>query len=514
LRLEDIDVVATHGKAPPHPSRDPFEEKDRIIRGADLDEATRDRQLRSLWARFEHETEVLGVRTPGYLKQLAQLGRPLRVYEHHKAHAASAYYGSGWDKALVLTADGWGEDGSSTLWSAADGEMTLLGRSHTFDSLGYFYGSITKSLGFIPHRHEGKVLGLAAYCDAPRSFGTIRRMIDYDASARGFRGRMENGIYLPRFENPALTRLSSEFPREDIAASAQIALEEVVTALVKDQGSRAAKLCVAGGIFANVKLNQRLGELNNVEEIFVFPNMGDGGLSVGAAWLAHRELSSRNPGRFGSPYLGPAPIRREVEDALASSGLRYRREQNVHAAIAELLASGHVVARFHGAMEYGPRALGHRSILYHAQDPSVNQWLNERLHRSEFMPFAPVTLAFEAGRFYRDVHKAPTPAKYMAITFDCTEEMKAQSPAAVHIDGTARPQLVSPDDNPDLHDILVAYRGKTGLCSLINTSFNMHEEPIVCSVDDAVRAFRAGGLSHLAIGDFIVEGEDAVTPIR
>jgi carbamoyltransferase len=162
-------------------------------------------------------------------------------------------------------------------------------------------------------------------------------------------------------------------------------------------------------------------------------------------------------------------------------------------------------------MEFGPRALGHRSILYHAKDPSVNGWLNDRLHRSEFMPFAPATLAEEAGRFYRNLEKASVSARYMTITFDCTPEMRAESPAAVHVDGTARPQIVSADHHPDLHQILSHYRAKTGLSSVINTSFNMHEEPIVCTAEDAVRAFQASGLRYLALGDFLVDAEEGTS---
>jgi len=155
-------------------------------------------------------------------------------------------------------------------------------------------------------------------------------------------------------------------------------------------------------------------------------------------------------------------------------------------------------------MEYGPRALGNRSILYHAKDPDVNQWLNQRLGRTEFMPFAPATLSEFAGNCYREVHGCEHAAQFMTLTFDCTEMMKEMSPAAVHVDGTARPQLVTPRSNPSFHRILEEYHRLSGIPSVINTSFNMHEEPIVCSPDDAIRAFLQGNLDYLAIGDFLV----------
>ncbi|HEY8505779.1 MAG TPA: carbamoyltransferase C-terminal domain-containing protein, partial [Gemmataceae bacterium] len=161
------------------------------------------------------------------------------------------------------------------------------------------------------------------------------------------------------------------------------------------------------------------------------------------------------------------------------------------------------VARFDGRMEYGPRALGNRSILYPAGDPEVNQWLNKQLGRTEFMPFAPAALAEEAGRLFANLSGCEKTAEFMTITFDCTAEMKRACPAAVHVDGTARPQLVRPETNPGFYRILKAYHARTGIPAVINTSFNMHEEPIVCTPADAVRAFLQGNIDYLAIGPFL-----------
>ena len=392
LTLDEVDLIATHGAAPTSPDPVPFEEKERAIRSANLSQERRDSQILSLRARREHERMVLGTRTPGYLDALRRLGKPVRVFAHHEAHAASAYYGSAWDDCLVLTADGWGEDASATLWRGSHGRLLPLARSHTFDSLGYFYGSITKALGFVPHRDEGKVLGLAAHCETPRSYPLIGSMIDYDSASQQFVGRMEGGIYVPRFENPYLKECIQGYSREDVAAAAQKRLEEVVSECVKNLGGTARRLALAGGIFANVKLNQRLLELPDVQDVFVFPNMGDGGLSVGAAWLAHVIETGQRPEPLRTVYLGPEQSDADIASALADSGLCYRQVSDIGDQVARLLAEGHVVARFEGRMEFGPRALGNRSILYQTTDPSVNEWLNRRLSRSEFMPFAPATL--------------------------------------------------------------------------------------------------------------------------
>lgn len=510
LRLDDIDLIATHGvTADIRPDTAHFEDKKKKIMASRLPDEVRDRQLDYLQKRLEHEHFVCSERTPRFLKEISALGRPLRVVGHHEAHAASAYFGSGWDESLILTLDGWGEDGSSTLWSGKAGAMKLLRRTPTIDSLGYFYGSVTKALGFVPERHEGKVLGLAAYCQKSASYATLKTLVDYDASTGRFVGRMEGGIYVPKLDNPALGEFVKGFSREDVSSAVQRRLEEVVTACVADLDGAATRLAVAGGVFANVKLNQRIQEMSNVSEMFVFPNMGDGGLSVGAACLVHSRETGQRPGPTETMYLGPEYSEHEIGETLVKSGLRYTRETDIHETTAKLLAQDQVVARFNGRMEFGPRALGHRSILYPAKDPAVNQWLNHRLNRSEFMPFAPATLAEHAERCYVNYKPGQKAASYMTMTYDCTPEMRRVSPASIHVDGTARPQVVHSDESPDFHRLLSAYFKRTGIPSVINTSFNMHEEPIVCSVDDALRAFLDGGLPYLAAGPFLVQAPEA-----
>lgn len=504
LSLGEIDLIATHGAAPAEPDPHPFKRKEAMIRQSGLPIELCEAQIEQLRMRLEHERNVLGVRTPEYLNAIRALGRPVRVFGHHESHAACAYYGSGWNECTVLTIDGWGEDGSATLWHGEQGKLIPLSRSYTFDSLGYFYGSITKALGFIPHRHEGKVLGLAAYCKEPGSYPVLRSMIDYDSCGKRFVGRMERGMYLPRFENPYVREFVRHYSREDVAAGAQRSLEEVVCAMVADLGGP-LKLALAGGVFANVKLNQRIRELPNVEEVFVFPNMSDGGLSIGAAWLAYVQETGRRPESLRSMLLGSSLGRAEIEAMLDREGLWYRLVSDIDERIAKLLAEGRVVARVEGPMEFGPRALGDRSILYQASDPSVNEWLNRLLKRSEFMPFAPATLAEHADACFEGLAGGRDPSRYMAMTFTCTARMKEEAPAAVHVDGTARPQVVSAWDYPRFHRILTTYYRLTGRASLVNTSFNMHEEPIVCTVEDAVRAFQASRLHYLAIEDFLVE---------
>jgi carbamoyltransferase len=203
-------------------------------------------------------------------------------------------------------------------------------------------------------------------------------------------------------------------------------------------------------------------------------------------------------------YLGPEYTDEEIVAALKDSNLQFTRHENIEDEIAEQLANNRIVGRFHGRMEYGPRALGNRSILYPAQDPEVNLWLNHQLGRTEFMPFAPAALKEEGHRLFKNLAGCEKTSEFMTVTFDCSPDMGRMCPAAVHVDNTARPQLVSMETNASFYRILKAYHERTGVPSLINTSFNMHEEPIVCSPSDAVRAFLDGRIDILAIGPFLV----------
>ena len=510
ITLDDVDLIATHGAAPASPDATPFHAKEQKIQSSDLSAERQDAQLLNIRSRYNHESMVLGTRTPGYLNEIRKLNKPMRVFAHHEAHAASAYYGSAWDECVVMPADGWGEDASSTLSRGVNGQLENISRSYTFDSLGYFYGSITKALGFVPHRHECKVLGLAAYCKTPRSYSIIKSMVDYDTESQRFIGCMENGIYVPRFENPYLKARIQEYSREDVSSATQQRLEEVVCSSVAGLGDSARRLALGGGIFANVQLNQRLLALPNVDEVFVFPNMGDGGLSVGAAWLAHVQETGCRPDPLSTVYLGSEESDAEISSVLSESGLSYVRVSNICDQVADLLAKGHVVARFDGRMEFGPRALGNRSILYHPIDPSVNEWLNQRLSRSEFMPFAPATLEESAESCFDGFTGGRQAAYFMTMTFDCTRQMKDEAPATIHVDGTARPQIVSPVLHKQLYEIVDGYRRRTGRSSVINTSFNLHEEPIVCTIKDALRALKASRLPYLAAGNFLVQTNEEI----
>lgn len=443
---------------------------------------------------------------PQLLRESYGITAPVKFYDHHYCHATSAYYTSGFDDALVVTLDGGGDGLSGSVYTAQDGHLRKLAGVDSFNSLGNFYSYITELCGFQAEKHEGKITGLAALGE-PVYADILRQFIRYQDP-----GQI---VYtIPMYHRSALAqlrqRLPADFDHANLAASVQLVLEEIGTAFIRYWLRRTGlrDIAVAGGVFANVKFNQFVHELDEVDRFFVHPAMDDSGLSVGSALAGFvdqpgypvTQLNQRLPNvYFGADYRAD-----EVEQALQRFGFAATYTPDIHEAIAKLLAQGHVVARFHGRMEYGPRALGHRTILYQTTDASVNDWLNERLERTEFMPFAPATLIEHADRCYENLDGAEDPARFMTITFTCTPEMQRTSPGVVHVDGTARPQLIDPQTAPDFYAILSAYYRLTDIPSLINTSFNMHGEPIVCTPDDALRSFEQGRLDYLALENWLI----------
>ncbi len=439
------------------------------------------------------------------------LDAPVRFVDHHRCHAASAYFTQPEDDALAFTLDCHGDGLSGSVSRASGGRLERLRAFPASHSLGAFYAAVTHHLGFQHHRHEGKITGLAAYGDPAVAAEDVGRMISYDDASGEIHSRLGRNQFVSierigRF-------LSREYSREDLAAAAQAHLERLVLRIVRRALAETGrhKVLLAGGIFGNVKLNQRINDLPEVGYLSVHPGMGDEGLALGAALAVAAESGDHRLERLPDVFLGPGFDAAEVEKALAATSFEVERVPDVARRIASELAQGRIVARCVGRVEYGPRALGHRSILFHARDPSANDWLNRKLQRSEFMPFAPATLVSQAPAFFRNLASAEQAAEFMTVCFECDPIFRESCPAVVHVDGTARPQIVTEEGQPDLFRILTAYEQETGVPTVVNTSFNIHEEPIVCSPEDALRAFATAELDVLALGDHIVTRPGAPT---
>lgn len=435
-------------------------------------------------------------------KSLDALGllNKLERVDHHSTHAANAYYTSGFEEAMIVTLDGYGTGLAGAVYRGGNSSIVKLHEWRYPNSFGTFYEAVTAALGFKPGRHEGKIVGLAAYGVPERLTPAIRaRFIESPGDFKYIAG---SNFLHHRY-------LANKYTKMSLAAAYQNVLELVSTECIKHftQKYNMANIVLSGGVTANVKNNQRIFEILGIKRIFIHPNMGDGGCSVGAAMIcAGSEVKNQ---AMKDAYLGPRYSVEEIDRALAENNIDFERPENLELKVAELINDGCIVARYDGRMEYGPRALGNRSILYHARDPEVNQWLNEQLGRTEFMPFAPVTLYEDRHEYYKNIDGAEYAAEFMTITFDCTERMIKECPAAVHVDDTARPQLIKREVNPGYYKILEEYKKITGCSTLINTSFNMHEEPIVCTPEDAIRAFTSGKLHYLAIGPYLARGSKA-----
>jgi carbamoyltransferase len=450
----------------------------------------------------------------GILRREYNVQCPVRFVDHHLCHIAAAYYTSGFGDALVCSVDGGGDGKSSSVYAARQGRLECLHETRAFDSLGNYYAYVTHMLGFKAMRHEGKVTGLAAHGE-PRYVPVLREFIDEVDGTLVNRGGAVFGEAIRRLEK----RLPAKWSKEDLAASIQRHFEDVTRRYVSHWARRTGlrDVALAGGVFANVRVNEEVWRLPETARVFIHPGMTDAGLAVGAA------LAASVPGILDRPmraqrepladvYLGPTIDDASIDDALVRHNLQPEDTgRPIADAIADLLVEGYVVARAAGRMEYGPRALGNRTILYQPSDRDVNDWLNHNLRRTEFMPFAPAVLHAERARCFGDMSGAEHAAEFMTMTFHCTPWMQTAMAGVVHLDGTARPQLVRADRNQAFHAILTAFQQRTGLPGVINTSFNMHEEPIVCSADDAVRAFLQGNLDYLALGGRLIRHPAGIT---
>lgn len=435
--------------------------------------------------------------------------------QHHFCHVSSAYYPSGWSDCLVVVVEGAGYHQSLSIWDVNKGQFKLLSESINPHSAGRFYELATLLLGFNRLRHAGKITGLAAFGNPKKAYPFVKKI----ARTEGLQFKLDYEKY---YKLVAGYNSFKNFPeelknvsKEDIAAAFQKRLEDCILLIIENalKTTGKKKIALAGGVVANVKLNQKIFELPLVDEIYIHPAMGDDGLALGAAFFISSQRGYK-PKKLKNVYLGPDFSKEIMLKAIKTHGLKYSYEKEIEVEIAKLIFMDKIIGRFYGRMEYGPRALGNRSILCQATDLSINDWLNKRLRRTEFMPFAPVTLKEYANLCYKNLKGAEYVAKFMTITFECSKFMKKKSPAVVHIDNTARPQLITEEDNPSYYKIINEYFKLTGIPSLVNTSFNMHEEPIVCTPEDAIISFLKGNLDYLAMGNFLISREKNVSKIN
>jgi carbamoyltransferase len=432
---------------------------------------------------------------------------------HHLAHAASAYYtaGLGEKKALIVTMDGLGDHTSSALWIGENNRITPLRSYDRSSSVGWFYGNATEGLGWRHGSDEWKVMGLAPYGQPQpgvlRGFhpefkgGRLVRPHDYgrfgiwrDHGATHFHGQ----------NAAALAGIAEKLGREDFSAEVQRTVEEQMEAFIvpslREVGART--VCCSGGCFLNVKFNQKLWQTGEVEDQWIYPDPGDAGLAIGAALQAYYDRHpDRHNLRIKDLYWGPSYADQEIESVLKERGLVYEKPADLSRAVADLLVKNYAVGWFQGRMEAGPRALGGRSILMSPLVAENKDRINAKVkYREAFRPFCPSILAGSRDTYLRGARDE----RFMISSFEAAPQKRDNIPAVVHVDGTVRPQLVYRDVNPRYYDLIRAFGEKTGESVILNTSFNVKGEPIVCNPREAIKCFFDTGLEALVLGSFVV----------
>ena len=437
-----------------------------------------------------------------YKKNLKKLGFKdfnLHIVEHHLAHAASASFCSGFKKALCITLDGVGDGLSGTVNVYKNGEIERIGQSLAKDSLGIFFEQVTNLLGMRELEDEGKVMALADYAfEVPYEENKLMSLFEV------------NGLTIKSKQTTAsryklLKKILWNTPREQFAYMAQKTLEEKIVKLFKNaiEETGLRDVCWAGGVASNIKANMRIKNLPELRRWFVFPHMGDGGLALGAALYVNHELNGIKECKLEHVFLGAEYSEEEIEDSLKKvKGIEYERRDDIAEFVGDLITKNNFVLWFQGRMEYGPRALGNRSILAPAYSLEIKDELNLKIKkRNWFQPFCPSLLKEEAKKFFVDLKGLD---KFMTMGYATKPEVRERIKAVISLDGSTRPQMLG-KENEKYRRVIQEVKKQTGDGILLNTSFNLHGYPIVCSPKDALKVMLRTKTKYMALGNFFIE---------
>jgi carbamoyltransferase len=484
--------------------------------------------------------------TPGHLREEIMLGLrasgimgdvpPVEFVSHHLCHAYSTYFCSPFNEALVLTLDGSGEDNCTQLAIGRGDRLEVKENILIPHSLGWFYAAFTAYLGFIPYRDEGKLMGLAALGEArraqnpwPERLSRILKVSNGSYEVDPLYTKFGGHYYAERFTD-ALVKFVTDYDPSlgpigygekialnggppvgkyldpkyvDLAWAVQEKLEQAAKALVeravREYGIK--NLCIAGGVGLNCKMNGELLQATAIDNIFVQPAANDAGTAIGAAMIVAQAGGDKIWNRLEHVYYGPGFSNAEIKKALDGCKVPYEESKDVVTRVADDLAAGKIVAWFQGRMEFGSRALGGRSIIANPVFPGMKEKVNNQVkYREGWRPFCPSMLDEAKDDYLQGACEAP----FMIVAFPIKEDKRALIPSAVHVDGTVRPQTIKRDVNPRFHALISEVGKRTGHPVILNTSFNVRGEPIICAPLDAVRCFYSTGLDTLAIGDFVL----------
>tara|TARA_R100000005_G_C5002391_1_gene209996 strand:+ start:3833 stop:5389 length:1557 start_codon:yes stop_codon:yes gene_type:complete len=440
----------------------------------------------------------------GFVKGLGVDESKVTVVNHHACHAYGAYLTSGFkEKTIVVSYDGGGDKDFGRIYLAEDNKLNLIKSIPLWSaaSAGQMYAHTTVCLGWKMLKDEGKVTGLAAHGKYDESLYRKLNKIFYYNNNFSFSPGDSPGKTALLLNKLNLPDASLE-TKSKVAHNVQLVIENEFCKLLNHLNSiypEYKKVILVGGLFANVKLNQKINETPWVEEVFVFPPMGDEGLSLGAALTLAYHKGERKTKRLENVFFGSSYSNDDIQKA----GLKFHRDPYSPDRLAEMLDSGKIIGWFQGRFEHGPRALGARSIIVKATDPDTHKNLNERLKRHEIMPFAPFVKYDKANEIF-NIEKSHMTSEFMTMCYSTKPEWVDKIPAVVHkCDGTARPQLVYPDRNKKFYEVLDSYDKISNIPVLLNTSFNGHGEPIIDSPAEAFAHLESGMIDALVAEDFI-----------
>lgn len=439
---------------------------------------------------------------------------PMISIPHHQSHAMGAFMMSGFCEASILIIDGSGEEKTTTMWIGDDSGVKMIKEIVIPNSIGWFYSCITEFLGFKGHSDEGKTMGLASYGKENLWVRKkLKKIINYnsegdyevDASYIYFDKRTRSGRFTdklmdelgePHMPNTPFTDL-----HKDIAFETQYILEDIVSRLVKQliQKTEIRDVCIAGGVGMNCKMNGVINQMKEVDNLFVFPASSDEGTCIGAAMCASTHTT---PTQITHTNYGPVFSNDEIKGVLDEMKLKYTYHRNIEKVVAGKLSEDKIVGWFQGRMEFGARALGNRSILANPTNKDMKDIINAHIkHREPFRPFCPSLLYEDKDKYLENAKEAP----FMIVAYEAKPGMKDKIPSVVHVDNTVRPQTVRKEVNLKYWNVINEFKKMTGEGIVLNTSFNVRGEPIVCKPIDAIRCFYGTGMDYLAIGDYLLE---------
>jgi carbamoyltransferase len=452
---------------------------------------------------------------PLYMRRFALSPKcRLICVEHHLCHAAASYFTRGRsDRCLIVTMDGIGDNVSVAVWRGEGNEIAPLARWGRDASFGWFYSNVTEALGWQHGDGEGTIMGLAPYGDPDKvgdrldqfhpAFLNGELVRPHEFGPASFIN--DHGNYHWHFRDAdGIREVATACGHENVAARAQEIIEQQVVSIIQHWTKTLdlRRLACSGGLFLNVKLNQRVWYDLRLEEHWIYPNPGDAGLGVGAALHTWHTMAQPTTNRkLEHLYYGPGYSDSDVRSILDARQLSYREVEDPSLEAAHLLADNKIVGWFQGRMEAGPRALGNRSILMRASSAENKAVLNAKVKfRETFRPFCPALLFEKKDEYLRNGREE----NFMITSFDVTTEKRGLVPAVVHVDGTLRPQTVKRDTNPRFYDLIKHFGDLTGEYLVLNTSLNIKGEPIVCHPREAIRCFFDTGLDALIVGNFVL----------